>query len=564
MTRLAGAARLDAARQAYRQRDWVRAREGFVAAREQAPLSADDAAALANCAWWLGDMDEALPAQQEAYGLYLAAGDPGQAALMALDTGYTLCLRGELARGSGWMSRAARLVQDEPECVAHGLLAYMDFESALGTADFAAARTAADAVHAIGLRLGDPNLVALGVLGQGRALVKQGRVAEGMALLDEAMLAAVSDDLDPGWAGNIYCHLIMACYEIADLRRAGEWTQATARWCETMPGAGPFMGICRVHRSQLLQVQGAWQEAEREAIRVCDEFTTIDVGIVAESHYQLGDLRRQRGDLAGAEAAFRTAHGLGRDPQPGLALVRLAQGSTHSAVAAIRLALAEQERDPLARARLLPAAVEIALAAEDMELARASSADLGRIAQDFGTAGLSAPALQAEGAVLVADGTAGAALQPLRESLRLWQGLRAPYESARVRLLLARACEALGDGDGAALERQTAGAELLRLGAPVDFPVDHSAEPGAGEGPARPRRTDGLTSREAEILDLVASGLTNQQIADDLVLSIRTVERHLATVYGKLGLRGRNARAAAVRYALQDAPQGSSQGSPST
>jgi len=270
--------------------------------------------------------------------------------------------------------------------------------------------------------------------------------------------------------------------------------------------------------------------------------------IVAEAHYQLGDLRRQRGDLSGAEEAFRTAHGGGRDPQPGLALLRLAQGRAESAAASIQSALATEERDPLARARLLPAAVEIALAAGDIEHARAASEELAQIARTYGTAGLAAASAHARGAVLLADGGADKALQPLREALRLWQELRAPYEAACVRVLMARAHEALHDRDSATLEREAARAEFVRLGAPPET----GAVALAGK---RAAREDGLTNREAEILGMVAAGQTNQQIAADLVLSIRTVERHLATVYQKLGLRGRSARAAAVSYALREGHQ---------
>ncbi|CAN5327878.1 LuxR C-terminal-related transcriptional regulator [soil metagenome] len=477
---------LVAAREAYRRRDWILARERFGTACEQAPLAADDLRALADCSWWLGDLDQALPAQQAAYRLYVDAGQPRPAAMMALETGYTLALRGEDAQASGWIGRAIRLLQDEPEAAEHGYLVYLDFEGALGAADLDAALAAALRVHSLGVRFGDPNLIAMGVLGQGRVLVKHGRVTEGMALLDEAMVAAVSDDLEPGWAGNIYCHLMLACHEIADLRRAGEWTRATARWCDSMPGAGPFMGICRVHRAQLLQVRGAWDEAEREVVRVCAELAHFHVSSVAEAHFQLGDLRRQRGDLPGAETAFRAAHGLGRDPQPGLALLRLAQGRAETAAASIRIALAAAAPDPLARARLLPAAVEIGIAIGDVERASDASAELAAIARSYDTGGLAAVASHARGAVLLAEGGAEQALQQLREALRLWQGLAAPYEAARVRVLMARACEALGDGDTATLERAAARAEFVRLGAPP--------YPGTA-APARGARTDGLTQR---------------------------------------------------------------------
>lgn len=537
-TTTATSAELTAAGEAYLRRDWVSARAGYLAAQSQAPLGADDLYALSNCAWWLGDLDTALQAQQEAYQLYLDNGQPGMAAMVALDVGYTLTLRGDTAPGSGWMSRARRLLQDLPEAPEHGYLTYIDFEVAFGNHELARALEIADTIHDMGQRHRDPTLVALGVLGQGRVQLRQGRVDTGMALLDEAMVAAVSDELDPAWAGNIYCHLMAACYEVADLRRAGEWTEATARWCETMPGAGPFMGICRVHRAQVLQVRGDWDRAEQEVRRVCDELGHFDIGAVAEAHYLMGDLRRMRGDLAGAEEAFQAAHALGRDPQPGLALLRLAQGNVEVAAASIRTAFAAAGGDALARGRLLPAAVEIAVASGDTDDARAVSDELSQLAATYGSAGFTAEALHARGIVLLAEGYAEPALPALREALRRWQRLGADNEVARVRTSLARAYEAAGDHDTA--HREQTAAQLS--GAPVP--------PASGPG-HRPSRPGGLTEREAEVLSLVAAGRTNQQIAADLVLSIRTVERHLATVYQKLGVSGRSARAAAVSFALR-------------
>jgi DNA-binding NarL/FixJ family response regulator len=535
---------LDRARAAYRRRDWLAARSAFDEARDHAPLEADDLSALANCSWWLGDLAAALPAQTEAYRLYIDAADPGPAAVTAMDIAYTLSLRGDEAQASGWMSRAARLLQDLPEGVEHGYLDYIvGFEAAFDAGELDDAYRAAQRVEDMGQRFGDQTLVAAGVLGQGRVLMKRGRVRDGMALLDEAMVAAVSDELDPGWAGNIYCHLMRACEELADLRRASEWTEVTMRWCERMPGAGPFLGICRVHRAQVLRVRGAWKDAEREVLRVCEERPYFDVGMAGEAHYQLGDLRRQRGDLAGAETAFVAAQRLGRDPQPGAALLRLAKGQTAAAETAISAALAAAEGDPLARARLLPAAVEIAVAADDLTRAREASDELQQIADLYGTTGFAAQAAHARGLLLLASHDREAALGRLRQAVRIWQNLGAPYDTARARLLLAVAYEALGDREAAGVERATARDELTRLGAPSPTELALTARPGNAAG---------LTPREAEVVSLVAAGHTNQEIASELVVSIRTVERHLSTVYDKLGVHGRSARAAAVSHALRE------------
>jgi ATP/maltotriose-dependent transcriptional regulator MalT len=308
-----------------------------------------------------------------------------------------------------------------------------------------------------------------------------------------------------------------------------------------MPGSGPFLGICRVHRAQILQVRGAWNEAEREARRVTRELTELDLPIVAEAHYLLGELGRQRGDAPAAEAAFREGHRLGRDPQPGLALLRLLLGDVEAAGASIRAGLVAAGDDPLARARLLPAAVEVAVTEGDLEQAASWSRELSEAAERYGTSGFLMAARYARGTVLLASGDAAAAVPVLRDALRAGRQLDAPYDVARTRLVLADACDALGDGESAALERAAADATFAQLGIG-----------GTSDGSRRPDLPGGLTRREAEVLALVSAGRSNQEIAAELVLSVRTIERHLSTVYQKLGLHGRSARAAAVGYALRE------------
>ncbi len=528
---------LDAGRTAYERRDWVTARDAFRVARTTASLSGDDLYALANTHWWLGELDEALPLLAEAHRALVAEGRRRTAALVALDTGYTFALRGEEAQASGWIARAVRILEDEGDCGERGYLLYCDVESACQDDDLDTALIGAREVIDIGRRFGDRCLTALGVLAEGRIRIKQGDVRHGMRLLDEAMVAAVSDELDPGWAGNIYCNLMLTCWELGDWRRADEWTTATARWCEAMPGAGPFMGICRVHRAQVLHLRGDWTAAEAEVRHVCEDLAHFHVAMVGEANYELGELRRQRGDLDGAEDAFSEAHRLGRDPQPGLALLRLAQGRPASAAAMVNRALSGSV-DRLARARLLPAAVEILLAVGDADRARAAADELVRLADMYDTAGLRAQAATACGAVAFATGDPIAAGKWLRDAVRTWQGLGARWDAARARLQLSRCLTALGDDEGAAMEMRAATAELDALG--VRVPRTAAA-----------RRVDGLTSREMEVVRLVAEGRSNQEIADVLVLSVRTVERHLATAYQKLGLSGRNARAGAIRYVLE-------------
>jgi DNA-binding CsgD family transcriptional regulator len=378
---------------------------------------------------------------------------------------------------------------------------------------------AARRLRELGRAHADPNLVAAGDLFEGRALVKEGRMAEGMALLDGAMLAVRSGELRPEHAGNIYCHLMAAFHELADVRRAAEWTEATSRWLASLPAAVLFTGICRVHRSQVLQRRGAWAQAEREAAQVCQDLAELQVAGAAEGHYQVGELRRLRGDLAGAEAAYREAHRLGRDPQPGLALLRLAQGRAPAAAASVRAALAAVAHDRLARARLCAAQVEIALAAAQPEVAARACEELERTASTNGSSGLEA------------------ALPTLRAGCRRWQELDAPYDAARVRVALAGAYRALGDGDAAALELDAAEATFERLGAAPD-----TARVRALRG--RAALPGGLTEREAEVLALVAAGRSNREIAEALVLSSKTVARHLSNIFAKLGVASRTQAAA--------------------
>jgi DNA-binding CsgD family transcriptional regulator len=528
---------LEAAREAYRRRDWPGARERFAAARAAGELTATDLDALADAAWWLGEVEEASAVLEVAYRRHLDDGRPGRAAMAAIGIAVNHLLRGDGVVGSGWLGRAQRLVRDEPEGIAHGYLLYLELEGALEGDDPAAVTAMARRVREIGRRHADPNLTAAGDLFEGRVLVRRGRMAEGMALLDEAMLAVLSGELAPEYAGNIYCHLMAAFAELADVRRAAEWTEATGRWLATLPAAVLFTGVCRVHRCQVLQRKGAWAQAEREAALVCRDLADLHVAGAAEGHYQLGELRRLRGDLDGAEAAYLQAHALGRDPQPGLALLRLAQGRAATAAASLRAALTAVTSDRLARAWLCAAQVEVALAAGDSGTAGRASEELGRTASTYGSSGLEAAALQAGGAVLLAGGRPEAALPTLRAACRRWQELDAPYDAARIRLLLSRAYQALGDADAAGRELDAAGAVFERLGAAPDL-----EQVGALRG--RPSLPGGLTGREAEVLALVAAGRTNREIAERLVLSPKTVARHLSNIFVKLEVTSRTQAAA--------------------
>jgi DNA-binding CsgD family transcriptional regulator len=544
---------LAAARDAYRRRDWPGTRETFERARAHGvELTADDLKHLSDAAWWLGEVEVTLGVAEEAYRRYHDDGRPREAATVAMEIAISLFLRGDDAAGSGWMGRCMRLLDDEiDETPEHGYLLYVTgVEPQFGAAERDKVIAAARHVAEIGRRHGDRNLVAAGLLGEGRMLVKDGHVAAGLAVLDEAMVAVVANELSPEWAGNIYCNMIAACHELADFRRAAQWTDATELWLQTMPAAVLFRGICRVHRSQLHQLRGAWERSERDALRVVTELAGISVADVAEARYQIGEIRRLRGDVVGAEEAYRQAHRGGRDPQPGLALLRLAQNRVGAATAAVRTALIGEGGDRLRRARLLVVQAEIAIAAEDLALAQAASRELDEIGVAYASPGLAAMATHVSGAVILASGDPAAALPILRDASVRWRGLNAPYEVARIGVLLATAYGSLGDGDAQALELDAAAATFDRLGAEVD-----AAQLARIRGEVGP--PGGLTEREAEVLSLVASGMTNRQIAGALVISEKTVARHLSNIFTKLDLPSRTAAAAyAFEHGLTTAARG--------
>ena len=531
------AALLESAREAFGRRDWPSALEGFKAARENAALSADDLTALGESAWWVGDIDAAIAGYEGAYRLYLQGRNSRPAAVNALGVAVALFLRGEIELGSGWMNRAQRLLDDEPEAAEHGYLLYLDTEMAFEHGEPDEVIVKARSLAEMGRRYGDANLAAGGVLFEGRALVRKGRLKEGMTFLDEAMVAVLSDELVPDWAGNVYCHLMAVFHELVDFRRAAEWVEATARWVETLPAAVLFTAICRVHRSQVLQLKGSWDEAESEAERACLDMADIHVAGAAEGHYQVGEIQRLRGELVAAERSYERAHECGRDPQPGLALMLLAQGQIIAAAASIQTALVAENHNSLARAPLCAAQVDIALAVGDLEIARQACEELESTASLYATSGLEVTARHARGSVTLAEGLPEAALPILRDACRRWRELGADYHASQACMLLARAYEALGDANAARRELEAAASVFNRLGAILD------ARSVADLRGLRPP-PGGLTLREMEVLALVAMGRSNRDVAQELSISQKTVARHLSNIFTKLGATTRTEAAA--------------------
>ena len=518
--------------------------QSLTRADEAAPLGAGDLRLLALSAYLVGREHDFVRAMEDAYRAHLRADEVLPAARFAFWLGFHLADRGQEARATGWLGRAARLVErEEQDCVERGYLLLPVVLQYLFSGDYETAYAIAADATAIGERFGDPDLVALAVHLQGTALVRQGRVDDGLALLDEVMVAVTTDELSPFLTGLIYCSVIEACREVYALRQSQEWTVALTQWCQGQPDLVPYAGQCLVHRSEIMQLHGAWPDALAEARRAGERFARgDDQPAAAVASYQQGEIHRLLGDFAAAEEAYRDSSRRGLEPQPGLALLRLAQGDVEAAAAAIRRVVGETV-DPLHRARLLPAHIEIMLAAGDADEARRACGDLDEVAAGFSAGVLGAMAAGARGAVELAGGDARAALAALRHAGRVWLDLEAPYEVARVRELIGLACEALGDHDSAALELDAARAAFDHLGARPDRSRVDSLVGRAASG-AAPR----LAPRELQVLRLITAGKTNRAIATQLVVSERTVDRHVSNIFTKLGVPS---RAAATAYAYE-------------
>jgi DNA-binding NarL/FixJ family response regulator len=536
------AGQLERGRRLYAASAWLEAYETLQRADEGAPLGAEDLELLATSAYMLGRDDEWMRNLDRSYHLYVDAAERQRAARCAIWVGITLALRGEVGGASGWLGRAQRLLErDGRDCAERGyLLLPVVFEHEAAGDFAAAAATAAEAVE-IGQGFGDADLVALAAQGQGYMLIKHGQVKEGLGLLDEAMVAVTTGELSPIPTGLVYCGVIMACQEVYEVRRAGEWTAALTRWCEQQPDVVAFTGRCLVHRAEIMQLRGAWADALAEARRAGRRFEETLNPTAGLALYRQGELLRLQGEFEAAEEAYRGASRCGWEPQPGLAQLRLAQGRADVAAAAISRAAGEVS-EPLKRAGLLTAYVEIMLAVGEQEKAGEACHELVEIAGSYESDMLAAMVEQARGAVDLANGDALTALASLRHALQQWLDLGAPYEAARVRVLVGLACRALGDDDTAAMELEAAQGVFAELGAAPDVArVD-------ALGSAASVDVHGLTPRELQVLRLVAAGTTNKAIAAELVLSERTVDRHVSNILTKLRVP---TRAAATAFAYE-------------
>lgn len=537
-------AELERARECHRRQAWADACEGFLAVDGRSGLAIDDLERLAEAAHVLGRCDVAVAAAQRAYQIRVDAGDIGRAVRCAFYLWHALVVKGDFAHAGGWLERAGRLTQAHPECGERGYLLVPEAERRMAAGDVAGAFSIAGEALALGQQCADRDLVTIAAHIQGRARIGAGRVGEGLALLDEAMVAVTAGETSPGITCWIYCSVIDACHELHEVPRAREWTVALNAWCDSRPQfSGVFSGVCRIHRAELLQLGGAWADAVREVGLACEQLTQgYGEAMAGPAFYRRGEIHRLRGESDAAEEAYRSASRYGGQTQPGLALLWLAQGRADAAVAGIRRVLAETT-DRLARSRLLPSAVEIMLAVDDDAAAREAATELAEIGESYAAAALHAWSAYARGAVHLAEGSPEAALPALRQAWQLWRDLDVPYEAARARVLVGLACRALHDEATAAMELDAAHQVFARLGA---VPAATRTRELLRERPAGDAA--GLSTRELEVLRLVAAGKTNHAIAAELFLSDRTVERHVSNILAKLEV---GTRTAAAAYAFE-------------
>ena len=521
---------------AFDRGEWSDAYRLLFEADKHTPLAPSDLERFAKSAYMLGKEQESSDILTRAHKRFLDDGDNLSAARSAYWLGFTLLLRGEFAQGGGWVSRAARLLESEGDCVEKGYLLLPDGYRAVQFGDPVEGYRKFHEAEQFGHRFNDPDLRTFGLNGQGRALIRQGEIQRGLSLLDEAMVAVTAGEVSPMTAGGVYCSVIEACSDLFDMRRAKEWTEALNRWCNSQSDELPYRGPCMLHRAEILQLHGSWLDATEEAVNAHQRFSASNqMRLAGEALYRIAELNRLQGKLDAAEEAYKKADQCGANVQPGLAHLRLAQGQTELAAAAIR-SLIQDSPGIRKRANLLDSAVEILLAAREPASARIVADELMHLADKINTPLLCAMAGRAVGAVLLAEGSLEDSVVILRRSLDTFQQLEVPYEEARVRILLAQACRNQEDCDTAELELEAGRRIFERLGADHDCARLSSLSDSSNSNGAQE-----LTRREIEVLRLIATGLTNKAIASKLFISEKTVARHVSNIFTKLDLSSRSA-----------------------
>ncbi|WP_299445098.1 LuxR C-terminal-related transcriptional regulator [uncultured Phycicoccus sp.] len=530
-----GSVAVERAREASADGDWSAARALLERERAEAGLGPDDLDLLARSAWWLGDSAAFRDVAADVYRVRADAGDTHAAAMVALELALSWTTEGDLVIGRAWLNRARRTLRDVGECPAVGYLAYLESGLAIEVDDDdGPAARAAEMLGGLAQRLDDEAVGALALVLSGLTSLRAGRTEEGFGDLDEAMLAVISDGLPPQWAGDVHCTVVHLCHELGDLARMRAWTDALDRWASALSRTFLYVGVTRVHQLQLLAAEGSWDVVEQEVGERSRSLVGSHGWVAGEGYRELGDVLRLRGDVTGARRAYAHAADLSVSPQPGAAYLEEEAGQRAEALAGLRAAAAETTR--LGRARLLLATVEIATRAGDRAQAETACAELEDTAARYPGPGLRAWAHQARACLLLADREWARALRLLEDAATTYRAQRSRYALARVHELMAQAADGLGRVDLAAVERATAAAIYDRLGAAPDV---------ARLAPQRP--PGGLTEREVEVLRCVLDGASNREVAHALVISEKTVSRHLANIYLKIGVSGRTAAAAWAR-----------------
>lgn len=523
------------ARDAFERREWPEAFQGIVGL-DDTELKGADFSALGITAHLLGHRNDQVLAFQRAFQAYLDEGDLPGAARSGLWLSSVLWATGESAIANGWLARAERVLDElGRDVVERGyLIERLTFRHIM-TGEFAEAMAMAPQIADYGRRFDDTDLTAMGLHTQARLDIYSGKVADGVRLLDEAMVLVIAGEVSPVFSGVVYCSAIEACQEISDLTRVSEWTHALSTWCDAQPGMVAFTGQRAVHRGQLMRFHGAYTDAIAELEHAAQRYEEIGGSPAAgQAHYERGEVHRLRGDYDSAETAYDEAAGYGHCAQPGRALLWLARGRYEPAVAAIRRVLAERT-DPVHRAQVLPAAIEILTSANHPEIAPLVE-ELGQLGREFGGIALQAAAAYAEAMLAQATGETEQALNCARRATETWGRLDAPHEAARSRVLIGRELRALGDEESAIAEFTAARHTFATLGA---RPAEREVAALLDEKPA----PGGLSPREIEVLRLVAAGRSNPEIASQLVLSEKTVARHLSNIFNKLDVHSRTAAA---------------------
>jgi class 3 adenylate cyclase len=477
-------ARLGEARSAVADRAWQRAFDLLSALDSESGLEPEDIEGLARAAYWTGDSDRSIATREKAYAAYIERGDDQRAALCALTLRREYISKLQDSVAAGWLTRAERLLDSYPGSTEHGYLAIAHADAARARGDFAQALALVRRALEIAAGSGDRDLHAWGVLRRGMFLVDEGRVDAGRPLIEEVAAAAAGGELGTFTTGAAFSNVTAMCRDLADYRRAGEWASTAMRWCERQGNTG-FLGILRLQRGEVLRVLGKLSEAESETSRAAEELADFSPVHAAAAQHELGEVRLRLGDLAAAEEAFRHAHELGEDPQPGLALLRLAQGDVEAASVSIRRSLEEAAFDRFERARMLSAQVEIAMASGDARIAGAACEELAGIADKVASPAIRAASAGARGLLALLESDHEGATRLLRRARAGWNDVGAPYESAKAAVALADAHLAEGDGEAAA-ELESARATFERIGAQLEArrTAQHGAHAGASAGRA--------------------------------------------------------------------------------